>query len=311
VLLLAGCAAGIATHFTDAPRLIRIASFTPVFLIGALVAAVVLILSRWHVAALLGAVVLAVGLWGQWPLYRAVGVFADASAAGPQLRVMQANIFLGRADPAALVARVRAERIDVLTVSELTDEAVPALAAAGIGDELPHAFLRSRPGGGGVGIYARYPLSDGELLPGFELHNVRANVAAPGAAPLRVYALHLLPPFPEPPWRWAAEVDRLAEVLALEDRPLVIGADVNATYDHKRFRDLLAGSRHPGSPGLSDAAVVTGAGIVPTYPVGRRTPPLLAIDRILTRGATPLSFRRVGIAGSDHHGVISDISLHS
>ena len=83
----------------------------------------------------------------------------------------------------------------------------------------------------------------------------------------------------------------------------MIGADFNSTFDHKRFRDLLASS------GLVDAAEFVGAGIVATYPAGRRFPAVLAIDRILARGATPISFRRITIAGSDHYGVIGDVRL--
>ncbi|MGV0834554.1 endonuclease/exonuclease/phosphatase family protein [Mycolicibacterium thermoresistibile] len=310
VLLLIGCAAGISTHFTGAVRATLIASFTPVFVLGTLIALVVLALSRWRIAAVVAAAVLSVGLWGQWPLYRAEAAQLSTEATGAQqLRLLQANIFLGQADPEALVDRVRSEHVDVLTVSELTAEAETALAEAGLTAELPHTFLRSRPGGGGAGIYSRLPLSDGQLLAGFELHNLRAGVGLPGGAEIAVYALHLLPPYPEPPWRWATELDRLAEVLAAEDRPLVIGADVNATYDHKRFRDLLVGSEQPGSPQLTDAAVVTGSGIVPTYPAGRRTPPLLAIDRILARDATPVSFRRIDLPGSDHYGVVGDIAV--
>ena len=60
---------------------------------------------------------------------------------------------------------------------------------------------------------------------------------------------------------------------------------------------------------LIDAAVYLGSGIVPTFPADTWYPAVLAIDRILMRGATPVSFQRVDLPGSDHYGVIGDVQL--
>ncbi|MDF2823342.1 MAG: endonuclease/exonuclease/phosphatase [Mycobacterium sp.] len=147
------------------------------------------------------------------------------------------------------------------------------------------------------------------LLPGFILNNVRAELEVPAVQPITMFALHPLPPFPEPAWKWASELDRLRTILASEKQAMLIGADFNSTFDHKRFRDLLAEHGAPDSPGLVDAAEHVGAGIVATFPADRRYPAVLAIDRILTRGLTPVSFRRIDIPGSDHHGVIGDIRV--
>ena len=88
-----------------------------------------------------------------------------------------------------------------------------------------------------------------------------------------------------------------------ERLPLILGADFNSTYDHARFRRLLA-----QPPGLVDAADHLGAGIVATYPANRRFPPVLALDRVMTRGGPmPTSFRRVELPGSDHTGVIATV----
>lgn len=124
-----------------------------------------------------------------------------------------------------------------------------------------------------------------------------------------MYALHPIPPFPEPSWKWAAELEHLQALLGDESEDILIGADFNSTFDHKRFRDLLAGSGSAGSPELLDAAEQVGAGIVATYPAGRRIPPVLAIDRILARGASPVSFARVDLPGSDHYGVVGEVRL--
>lgn len=306
VCLVVGIA-GITAHFLDpvSTTAAIVASFTPLAVLSAVVAGVLFTASRRWVAVAVTVVVTGIGVWSQVPLYRAHAATIDSAAA--DLRLMQANIMLGQADPAALVDTVRAERVDVLTVIELTRGAVTRLDDAGLRELLPYAVTFPRGGGGGAGIYSRYPLAGAESLPGLELHNVRAELTMPGRAPIAVYALHPVPPYPEPAWRWASDLERLRSELAADTRTLVIGADFNSTFDHKRFRDLLAGSGAAGTPGLLDAAEYVGAGIVATYPANRRIPAVLAIDRILTRGATPISFRRTELPGSDHYGVIGDI----
>ncbi|HEY5854076.1 MAG TPA: endonuclease/exonuclease/phosphatase family protein [Aldersonia sp.] len=314
-LLLVVGTVGVAAHFSGlvSTTATLIASFTPLLLLAVLAALVLLLIGGQRLLVVLAAVVLAVGVWTQWLLFHAASTSTTAAAAEParmpSVRTMQANIFLGGADADALVAQIRAESVDVLTVVELTEPAVERLAAAGVGDGLPYSFIRPRGGGGGIGIYSRHPLSDGELLDGFALNNVRATLTVPGAQPHAIYALHPLPPYPEPSWRWASELDRLHGILGSETRPLIVGADFNSTFDHKRFRELLAGAGGSDAPALIDAAAHLGSGIVATYPANRRIPAVLAIDRILTRGATPTSFRRIDIVGSDHHGVIGDVRL--
>ncbi|WP_236950168.1 endonuclease/exonuclease/phosphatase family protein [Mycobacterium sp. MS1601] len=271
-LLVAGIA-GVTAHFIGpvSNTATIVAAFTPLLILAALAASVVFAVGRRWWAAGLAVVVTAVGLWSQLPLYRADP--AAAAAVGRQdIRLMQANIMLGQADPNAVVAAVRDRSVDVLTVIELTESARSGVEAAGLRELLPYSVTFPRFGGGGAGIYSRYPLESGELLAGFALNNIRAELKMPGAEHIAVYALHPIPPFPEPAWKWAAELERLHTVLGGETQTMVIGADFNSTFDHKRFRDLLAGSGAAGSPELRDAAEYVGAGIVATYPADRRIP---------------------------------------
>jgi endonuclease/exonuclease/phosphatase (EEP) superfamily protein YafD len=304
-LLLAGGAVGIGAHYSGfvSTTLTLIASFTPLFIVMTAGALILLALARRRSLAVLAAVVLALGVWTQIPLYRAAAS-TDAAPGAPVIRLMQANIFLGQADTGSVVDTVRERDVDILTVSELTGEAARGLAAAGLHQELPYSFLQPREGGGGTGMYSRFPLSEPQALPGFVLGNLRATVAIPGAAPTVVYALHPLPPWPQPAYRWMAELEKLHQLFDGERRPLIVGADFNSTWDHRQFRRVLDGTEP-----LRDAAEFTGAGIVATYPADRGFPAVLAIDRILTRGGTPLSFARIDIPGSDHYGVVGDIRL--
>ncbi len=311
LLLLACAAVGVGAHFLGPVSTVvtLAASFTPLCVALAAAATLVLVAARCWYPALAGVLVVAVGVASQLPLY--IGQGGPVSdPAPPVLRLFQANIRLGEADAAALARTARAERIDVLTVAELTAPAAERLAAAGLERTLPYTYLEPKEGGGGEGIYSRHPLTETAKLSGLQHNNLRATVDVPGAGPVAIYALHPVPPYPLPAWRWATELDRIGDALAAETMPLVVGADFNSTYDHERYRNLLL-LRGPGGAPLVDAAEYLGSGIVATYPAGRWYPAVLAIDRILARGATPVSMRRVGIPGSDHHGLIGDLRLDS
>jgi endonuclease/exonuclease/phosphatase (EEP) superfamily protein YafD len=301
-------AAGVAAHFFGPVSTIvtLTAAFTPLFVLLAVAAVLVLVAARFWVAAAGALLVAVLGAGTQLPLY--IGEDPPTATGAPTLRLLQANILFGGADVGSLVDRVRRDGVDLLTVSELTVAARDRLEAAGVSEALPYSFTSARRGGSGEGIYSRHPLRETAVLSGLPMANLRATVDVPGAVPYAVYALHPTPPYPGPVRQWAADLDRLRAVLADEPKPLLVGADFNATYDHERFRALLSAGERNGAA-LVDAADYTGSGIVPTYPADQRFPAVFAIDRILTRGGTPLSFERVDIPGSDHHGVMGDVLL--
>ncbi|MEH3128355.1 MAG: endonuclease/exonuclease/phosphatase family protein [Mycolicibacterium neoaurum] len=299
---------GVGAHFVGVTSTLVAwaASFTPIAVLVAAAALLACVVGGRRWMALAAAAVLGIGVATQVPLYRGT---ADVRAADTHIRLMQANIRLGGADATALRAEVAERAVDLLTVIELTDQAVTNLSAAGLRRTLPYACERPRAGGGGAGLYSRYPLRNCAELDGFVLNNVRAVADVPGAGATAVYALHPLPPYPEPAWKWVFELKRLRPVFESDQHPILVGADFNSTYDHKQYRELIANSSRPGTAPLLDAAEYVGAGVVPTFPAGRLVPPVLAIDRILARGFTPLSFERFALPGSDHMGVVSTVAV--
>lgn len=307
-LLLTIGSVGVGAHFVGltSTAVAWVASFTPVAIMLCAVALFILLLGRHRWPAVLATVVVIVGALTQVPLYRSSPA-PEPSARS--VRVMQANIRLGEADLDALVRAARDRDVDLLTVIELTEPAVTELAAAGIEDVLPYSCGRPRAGGGGAGIYSRYPLRECALLDGFVLNNLRAVAAIPDTDPTAVFALHPLPPYPEPAWKWVYELKRLRPIFEAEPHPMIVGADFNSTYDHRQYRELLENSTPSGAPQLVDAAEYVGAGVVPTFPADRIIPPLLAIDRILARGLVPVSFERFDVPGSDHLGVVGNLAI--
>ena len=277
----------------------RFGSVTPYLVFLSAAGLVLALWSRQLLVILTASLVVVAGALTQLPLF----LGADTSRPA-DLQVMQANIYLGDADIDALARTVADHQIDVLAVSELTPSALDRINASTIVRQLPHAVTEPAAEGGGTGLFSRFPLESGERLPGFRMANLRAEATIGAHGRVALYALHPMPPWPEPAWRWELELERLGTQLAAEQLPTIAAGDFNSTWDHAQLRHMVSDAD------LFDAAEHTGAGIVATYPAHRLFPAVLAIDRILTGGgATPVSFQRVTLPGSDHHGVIAGIAL--
>ncbi|WP_260684306.1 endonuclease/exonuclease/phosphatase family protein [Rhodococcus sp. KBS0724] len=287
----------------ESNTLIIASSFVPLMLGVGLLGLVALAATRsWRTLAM-GVVVLVAGAFTQAPLF--VSNTPD-TVAGDAIRVMQANIRLGEADPDALVEQVRSHSIDVLTIQELTDSAVERLGAAGLTELLPYRFVEPKDGGGGTGIYSRFPLSEQESLGHFAMSNLVATADIGDGRNVTVAAVHPMPPYPSPAWMWASEMGKLNGLLheqAADGNPMIVGGDFNSTYSHSRFRAIL-------TDGFTDAAEQTGAGFVMTYPADTWYPALIGIDHIVTNRATVTEFERIEIEGSDHHGLVATVTPH-
>ncbi|MGW0173092.1 endonuclease/exonuclease/phosphatase family protein [Rhodococcus sp. NPDC003322] len=283
--------------------LVLLAGWLPVMLIVAIVGATVAALARQWLVQIGCLVVCALGVWLLAPLY--VGDDSGDSATGPSLRVLQANVKLGQADPVHVADLVRERDVDVVTVQELTDEGITGLHAAGLDDLLPHRFVISYgPNGLGGGIYSRFPLSNTRILDGYLSANLAADLDVGLREPVALFAVHPAPAYLFPARMWAAELRGLgAEFAAAAGRDnVVVSGDYNASYSQRQYRDLL-------TDGFADAADQVGAGLLPTMPAHRWYPAVTGIDRIVTKGATVTHLERVDLPGSDHHGLIADIAL--
>ena len=224
---------------------------------------------------------------------------------GVALRVMTSNLLYGGADPDTIVDLVREYRIDVLAVQEFTAEGRDALAAAGLGDLLPHNSLADEPAASGSGLYSRFPLLDsGSRRNGGGFRQAYGTIRPPGAGPLVVESAHSLAP-------WAVRVNgQWRADLAAQPKPDPAGpprillGDFNATLDHGPLRDLIAS-------GYRDAADTTGKGLDASWPfLGHRGVPPVTIDHVLVDGR--IGVREVSlhrIPRSDHRAVIAVLTV--
>ncbi|MFD4468794.1 endonuclease/exonuclease/phosphatase family protein [Rhodococcus sp. NPDC058505] len=295
----AGLLASVLTVEVRIPVLL--AGWTPMLLVVTMIGAVAATLARRWLVQVGCLLVCALGVWLLAPLYLAG---PTVTATGPTLRVLQANVKVGQADPVALVDTIRDRDVDVVTVQEVTDESITGLAAAGLDELLPHRYLVPLgPGGLGGGIYSRFPLSNTRMLDGYLSANLAADLDVGRAEPVALFAVHPAPAYLFPAPMWAAELRALGREFAAADHDTVIAAgDFNASWTQRQYRDLLTG-------GYVDAADQAGAGMLPTMPAHRWYPAVTGIDRIITRGAAVTHLERVPITGSDHHGLIADIRL--
>ncbi|MBY4014072.1 endonuclease/exonuclease/phosphatase family protein [Rhodococcus fascians] len=298
----------MGAYYTDTRInvLIALASFVPLMLVAVVVGAVVALIGRQWILAAVSAVVLAAAAVAYAPLYVADAASQDdASGNAVRLRVMQANLMVGSADPSVVVGSARDNAVDVVTIQELTDASVLGLRDAGMEQLFPYSYLRALPtGGGGAGIYSRTPLSDNRELDGFGPVNLATSVDVPGSEPVTLLAVHPGPAYVTPADIWTAELDTLRSDLEAVSAsgPVIVSGDFNTTYSHKKFRNLL-------DAGYSDAAAQLGMGLIPTYPTDKGTPAVVGIDHILTNSGHARSLERIDLPGSDHHGLIGEIEF--
>jgi endonuclease/exonuclease/phosphatase (EEP) superfamily protein YafD len=273
--------------------------FTPYVAVTALlVAGVAVALRNWAAAtvAALAAVYLAAAI-----LPRTIGSETVPATGRRTLTVLSANVYLGRADPAALVDLIDRFHADLLSVQELTPSFARELRRAGIGRRLPHAVLMAQPRGHGGGLYARFPMAALARQTRFLFRMPRATIDLPDGRRLRVVAVHPQPPIMSVD-RWREALESLPAPGA--GTPWILVGDFNATFDQAEFRSVVDG-------GYRDAGDATGRGLEPTWPSAETFPwGLIAIDHVLAD-------RRLGVAeygvdelpGSDHRAIHARLVL--
>lgn len=226
--------------------------------------------------------------------------------AGVALRILSGNLREGKADPGGLV-KVGGQA-DIVALQELTPELVDRLTAAGLDAAFPYRWLDARDGPYGVGVWSRFPMHSARRVDGYVMGFLSAQLQVPGvSSDLTVVVVHLPGPWPQRVDDWRNELRRLPHSLLAEadfaaGGPVVVASDLNSTTDMRPFRALLRG-------GFLDAAEQCGAGIVPTFPAGRRIPPFLAIDHILTCRCTATSLRSIALPGSDHRALVATVQI--
>ena len=281
--------------------LVPLIAFTPFVAAGAAAIVLLALLLRQRAPALLAAVATLVLVAVVAP--RALGgSSAPEGSAGPQLRVVTANMRFGHGSAEALVALVRLSRADVLSVQELTPELADRLDAAGLAELMPERVAEPQPGGSGMGLYARVPLEPNAIIRRTMNPMPVGSPQLAGAPPVDVVAVHAVPPTRRRLVQWRSDLRTLPPATP-DGRLRILAGDFNATLDHAELRSVL-------DSGYADAAAQVGAGLHGTWPRGRRLPPPVTIDHVLVDervGVRAVSIHT--IPGTDHRAVLAELEL--
>jgi endonuclease/exonuclease/phosphatase (EEP) superfamily protein YafD len=232
----------------------------------------------------------------------AAGPTAAPAGTAP-LRVAGVNAWLGQADADAVVRMVHDEGVDVLAVTELTTDFRERLVDAGIEDALPH-HVDDKVGTGspGSGLWSVRPLSDVDTTE-FSTFGMPSAVVDVEGVPVRVTAVHPVPPLPELAARWHAEMLRLAGRAHDDPTAQVLVGDFNSTYDHATFRDLLGDRFH-------DATRSAGRGLNLSWSLRPGTPAVLDLDHVVTdRENVVTDVASVLVPGTDHRVIVATVHV--
>ncbi|WP_234935488.1 endonuclease/exonuclease/phosphatase family protein [Mycolicibacterium austroafricanum] len=282
-----------------------IAVGSPYVVLVALLGLVIAALNRLIALSLIAVLVTAASVAAQVHWYhgaRSGGVVGEHV----DVRVLSSNLRYGRAEPGEFVKLAR-NSADVVTVSELTAEAVQRFYGAGMGDEFPNSMLFPASNAGGNGIWSRYPLTPISPTRFWNTGMVAARVQIPGVLiEPAVASVHITSPMGSfESWRngVTATTSRLAGLAdAVGDGAVIAAGDFNSTPDMRQFRDLIAN-------GYRDAVRSTGVGFMPTFPSDTALPPVIAIDHVLARRANVTSVHSVDVRGSDHRALLATVEV--
>jgi endonuclease/exonuclease/phosphatase (EEP) superfamily protein YafD len=199
----------------------------------------------------------------------------------------------------------------VITVAELTSEAITRFTDGGIEETFPYSVLIPGPGAGGIGLWSRYPLIPLSTLRHRGVSMPAARIQIPGVPYDPVLAsVHIMSPVSDrvnTVQDWSngmaaakAQLDDFAQ--SAGPGAVIVGGDYNSTPDMRQFRELLTN-------GYNDAVGQTGAGFAPTYPSDTWFPPVITIDHVLTRNAEASSIKTIEMPGSDHRSLLATIAV--
>ncbi len=273
----------------------------------------VALLVQARLASIIGGVLLLPFLW----FYGAdfvPGLPPSVPEGAVTLKVMSFNTLFANGDYEAVITRIRENEPDIVAAQELAPDMDNAITAALAGSH-PYRITNSWPDPRGIGLWSRYPITEGEnrTSEGWEWWMHEVNVDVQGR-PVAVYNLHLWPIGTTDPagFRIALaaqheQVEELMGMLESETSPnVIVLGDFNTSPTNENYRTLTTV--------LDDAWSEVGWGTGFTFPaqgmLNTRVPPFLRIDYLMTKGSIrPLSMEVLEKAGSDHLPIIGEFVI--
>jgi endonuclease/exonuclease/phosphatase family metal-dependent hydrolase len=294
-----------ATHADHRSAEIAVVGVTPLALLPAWPVAVVSGLRRhWVLGAVATAVVVCDVVW-EGPILLPISRAPAPAHGAATWRLYDANVAQNNFHLSEIAHEIAVNRPDIVTLEELTPQAVESLGASHVLEAYHWRLVEARGGAGGMGVWARIPLtglhawtSEGTQV------EIQGWIAPPRQPRVRFDVVHVYAPIGiGEPAEWRQQLAQVRDHLRAEPRPLVVAGDFNATADMGPFQEIL-------HLGLSDAAVLAGKGWQMTWPRDQAwVLPYLRIDHVLISSELTVTGYHLGDGeGSDHHPLIVDIA---
>lgn len=275
---------------------VAVAAITPwPYFLAWPVAIVSLVRRRWLTvavsASLIAAqVLLVLPTW--WP-------GEPAAPVGPwRLRIIDANVRNNNLELGGIAREIEADRPDVVTLQELSDENVRSLLRTGAVADYRWHVIHLSSGSTGFGVWSDVPLADPTVWYADSHAEFSAMLRPPAGPSISLLAIHTFAPRGSgEPTIWSRELQEIAARAAADAKPLIVVGDL------KQFQALL--DQH-----LHDAAVELGQGWRMTWTRNVRfIPPFLRPDHLLySDGLTATSYRLGQGSGSDHKPLLVELA---
>ena len=222
-----------------------------------------------------------------------------AAAGSAGLTVASLNLWFGNSrivDVDDALAEVDA---DVIVFNEYTRTHQAALEASALAGKFPYRVDRTGSGATGVAVWSRWPLTIGDELETFN-DNVVAAVAGPDGD-IDIVAMHMPTPLVDVD-AWHRDLATAAEIGRSADGPTLLIGDLNSSYWHPEFRELL-------DVGFVDATAAAGSGFSTSWPTDWWIPAFVRLDHALTTGGlVSTEVDDLDVPGSDHRGVVVTVA---
>ena len=226
------------------------------------------------------------------------------AATSPTLTIASANVLFENSRPTAGVAALAKVDADVIVLVELTPVWVDEMRLAGLLERYPfHEMTPVKGAATGSGIFSKLPIA-AEYADQAQARLVHSVDVVVGNQTVRIVELHPQAPNSGPMLdSWEKQIEGHATIVDKRAGPMVLVGDLNASYLHPPFRQLL-------SHGLRDAHELAGEGLTFSYPLGSSVPPVTRIDHaLITKEIAVLSVTELTIPGSDHRGFITRLAV--
>jgi endonuclease/exonuclease/phosphatase (EEP) superfamily protein YafD len=224
-----------------------------------------------------------------------VSAVADSSG----LRVASLNLYYENPEINAVADVLAAVDADVILFTEYTIEHQAALEASSVADRYPYRTERTGSGVRGIAVWSRLPIDDkGRLVE--VVDSIELDVEGLDGV-IRIIGMHLPTPVSDFT-AWRDELDDAAEIGRSAERPTLLIGDLNSSYWHPPFRELL-------DAGFVDAHTADGSGFSTSWPTNSWIPPFVRLDHALTTGGlVSTDVADFDVPGSDHRGLVVTVA---